>query len=126
MEITQAIGALGALAQATRLEVFRLLLRQGPNGLPAGEIAAALAVPPATLSFHLKQLEQAGLLTARRDSRLIYYAADIEGVRRLLAFLTEDCCQGRPEICGDLASGLAGCGTTGARRPGKRKAREHA
>jgi ArsR family transcriptional regulator len=127
MEITQAIGALGALAQATRLEVFRLLLRQGPNGLPAGEIAAALAVPPATLSFHLKQLEQAGLLTARRDSRLIYYAADIEGVRRLLAFLTEDCCQGRPEICGDLAAGLVGCGTAGvrARRPGKRKAREH-
>lgn len=127
MEITQAIGAFGALAQATRLEVFRLLLRQGPNGLPAGEIAAALAVPPATLSFHLKQLEQAGLLTARRDSRLIYYAADIEGVRRLLAFLTEDCCQGRPEICGDLAAGLAGCGAAGgrARRPGKRKARGH-
>jgi len=100
METNTAIEALAALAQATRLGIFRLLLRQGPGGLPAGEIAAALAVPPATLSFHLKQLEQAGLLSSRRDSRLIYYAADIEGIRRLLAFLTEDCCQGRPEICG--------------------------
>jgi len=120
METNVAIEALAALAQATRLEVFRLLLRHGPNGLPAGEIAAALEVPPATLSFHLKQLEQAGLLTSRRDSRLIYYAADIEGVRRLLSFLTEDCCRGRPEICGDLAAGLADCGAAPP-RPRRRR-----
>ena len=124
METNTAIEALAALAQATRLGIFRLLLRQGPSGLPAGEIAAALAVPPATLSFHLKQLEQAGLLTSRRDSRLIFYAADIEGIRRLLAFLTEDCCQGRPEICGALAEGLAACGTRGARPRRRRNPRE--
>lgn len=121
MEMIGAIEALAALAQGTRLEVFRRLLREGPKGLPAGEIAQALAVPPATLSFHLKQLERAGLLTSRRDSRLIYYAADIEGVRRLLSFLTRDCCQGRPEICGDLGVDLSGYGRSG----GKTKVREN-
>ena len=103
MERIDAIGALAALAQETRLAVFRLLIKVGPNGLPAGKVAARVGVPPATLSFHLGQLERAGLIRSRRQSRSIIYAADIEGTRRLIAFLTEDCCQGQPEICGRLA-----------------------
>ncbi len=100
MKSNNAIGALGALAQETRLAVFRLLIKEGPNGLSAGTVAARVGVPPATLSFHLGQLERAGLIRSRRQSRSIIYAADIEGTRRLIAFLTEDCCQGQPEICG--------------------------
>lgn len=102
MEIKSAVAALGALAQETRLAVFRLLIEAGPGGLPAGLIAARLEVAPATLSFHLGQLERAGLLASRRNGRQILYAADIEGTRRLMAFLTEDCCGGHPELCGDL------------------------
>ena len=103
MEIKSAVAALGALAHETRLAVFRLLIEAGPGGLPAGLIAARLEVAPATLSFHLGQLERAGLLASRRNGRQILYAADIEGTRRLMAFLTEDCCGGHPELCGDLA-----------------------
>jgi DNA-binding transcriptional ArsR family regulator len=113
MESTQAIAAFAALAQETRLAVFRLLMVEGPGGLPAGEIARRLDTQPATLSFHLQHLERAGLLTRHRQSRQIFYAADVEGVRRLLSFLTEDCCQGRPEICGDLASLSAPCPNVG-------------
>lgn len=102
MESTKAILALAALAQETRLGVFRLLVREGPRGLPAGQIAGRLGVAPATLSFHLGQLERAGLLGARRVSRRIFYAVDLEGTRELLAYLTEDCCRGRPELCGGL------------------------
>ncbi len=104
METKEALQALGALAQETRLEVFRLLVRTGPLGLPAGTIAERIGVPPATLSFHLKELGRAGLLSARRESRQIYYAPDVEGMRDLLAFLTEDCCGGHPEICAPLAA----------------------
>jgi len=104
METKEALHALGALAQETRLDVFRLLVRAGPVGLPAGNIAERIGVQPATLSFHLKELERAGLLTSRRESRQIYYALDVEGMRGLLAFLTEDCCGGRPEICAPLAT----------------------
>ena len=99
-----AVGALAALAQDTRLTVFRMLVRAGPNGMAAGEIAAAVGAPPSTLSHHLALLEKAGLIGASRVGRTALYAADYEGTRRLLAFLVEDCCQGRPEICG---SGLA-------------------
>ena len=106
MDSTRAIPALAALAQETRLRVFRLLVREGPRGLPAGEIAGRLGVAPATLSFHLAQLERAGLLSARRMSRRIFYAVDLEGTRRLLAYLTEDCCRGRPELCGGLGADL--------------------
>lgn len=80
--------------------MFRLLVREGPSGLPAGEIADRVAVPSSTLSRHLANLEQAQLLRSWRVKRQIYYAIDIEGTRRLVAFLTEECCQGRPEICG--------------------------
>lgn len=102
MDTQTASQALSALAQETRLEVFRTLVQEGPSGLPAGQIAVRLGVLPATLSFHLSQLERAGLLHSRRQSRQIYYAADYEGMRRLLAYLTEDCCRGRPEICAGL------------------------
>jgi len=109
MESTHAIEALGALAQETRLDAFRLLMREGPNGLPAGEIARRLDVQPPTLSFHLHHLERAGLLTRHRRSRQVVYAVHVEGVRALLTFLTRDCCQGRPEICGDIAEAARVC-----------------
>lgn len=82
-ETDDAVSALAALAQPTRLDAFRLLMRRAPDGCYAGEIAAKLAVPPATLSFHLKPLEQAGLVTSRRESRRIVYVADIAGARDL-------------------------------------------
>ena len=113
MEILEAVTALSALAQQTRLEIFRLLVREGPHGLPAGAIARRLMVPPATLSFHLKELEGAGLLARHRRGRTIIYAANYEGTRRVLAYLTEDCCQGRPEICGQPAfESVAACSGT--------------
>jgi DNA-binding transcriptional ArsR family regulator len=100
MDQRTAIMALAGLAQEHRLRVFRLLVREGPGGLPAGQIAERLGVPASTMSSHLAQLERAGLLRSRRDQRRIIYAVDLEGFRRLLAFLIEDCCQGHPEICG--------------------------
>ena len=112
METKDAIEAFAALAHPQRLAVFRMLVRTGPNGLAAGEIALRLETPPSSLSFHLSQLERAGLIRSRRQSRHVIYAADIEGTRRLLSFLTEDCCEGRPEICGDLAGAVAKCGAT--------------
>jgi DNA-binding transcriptional ArsR family regulator len=105
MKTTAATTALAALAQPTRLEVFRLMMRCAPDGCTAGDIAAKLEVPPATLSFHLKHLEQAGLVRSRRASRHIVYSADLAGARDLVRFLTEDCCGGRPEICGGLEIG---------------------
>ena len=100
--MNQATEALGALAQETRLLVFRLLVRHGPSGLKAGDIARELQVTPPTLSHHLAHLERAGLLRSWRVQRQIFYAAEFNGMRRLLTFLTEDCCQGRPEMCGEL------------------------
>lgn len=103
MEGREVVLALAALAQETRLAVFRLLVAAGPSGLSAGSIAARLEVPPSTLSFHLKELDRAGLVRSWRRARQIVYAAEFETMRRLLAFLTEDCCGGHPEICGGLA-----------------------
>jgi arsenate reductase len=99
----QAAEAFTALGQATRLEVMRALLAAGPNGLPAGEVAARLGVPASTLSFHLRALEQAGLVAATRQGRSLIYAARILRLRELLAFLAEACCGGEPSRCGDLA-----------------------
>lgn len=99
MENTSAVAALGALAQETRLAVFRLLVGAGRDGLAAGEIAARLDVPAATLSFHLAQLSHAGLVTSVRRGRSILYAADFEAMNALVGFLTENCCGGRPQLC---------------------------
>lgn len=93
METIRAVEALGALAQESRLQVFRLLVRSGPDGLAAGQIGEHVGVPPTTLSFHLSQLSRAGLVTSRRDGRSVIYAADYEGMRRLMQYLTENCCQ---------------------------------
>ena len=109
METKDAVAALSALAHETRLKVFRLLVRQGPDGLPAGQIAESLNVVPATLSAHLAQLERAQLVQSRRVERRIFYAIDIEGTRRMLRYLTEDCCQGQPELCGDLLAAAGIC-----------------
>jgi protein-tyrosine-phosphatase/DNA-binding transcriptional ArsR family regulator len=103
METSEAAAAFAALSQETRLDLMRLLIAQGASGLPAGEIAARLAVPSSTLSFHLAALERAGLTQSTRQGRQIVHAARIAGVRRLLGFLTETCCGGRPELCGDIA-----------------------
>jgi DNA-binding transcriptional ArsR family regulator len=100
MEIYEAIPKLAALAQETRLAVFRLLIGAGQMGLAAGDIGAALRVPAPTLSFHLTQLTQAGLLERRRRSRSIIYTVDFEGVQGLFRYLAADCCEGRPELCG--------------------------
>lgn len=109
MEEKAAVNALAALAQETRLRVFRILIEEGPSGLPAGAIAERLGVPPSTLSFHLAHLERAGLVRSTRLQRQVIYAADIDGTRRLLTFLTADCCQGHPEICGGLAALIDDC-----------------
>ncbi len=98
MKSIEAVSALAALAQASRLEVFRLLVK-ADKGLCAGDIARKLRLPNTTLSFHLKELSSADLISARRDGRSIYYQVRPSGVRELLGFLTEDCCRGRPELC---------------------------
>jgi arsenate reductase len=103
MERSEAASAFAALAQETRLDLMRLLIAEGANGLPAGEIATRLGIPSSTLSFHLAALERAGLTQSTRQGRQIVHAARIVGVRRLIAFLTEACCGGRPDLCGDLA-----------------------
>jgi protein-tyrosine-phosphatase/DNA-binding transcriptional ArsR family regulator len=100
MEEKNAILALAALAQEHRLKVFRLLIQRAPHGLPAGHIAAHVGVPASTMSSHLAHLERSGLLRSWREQRRIFYAADTDGIRRLLTFLTEACCGGRPELCG--------------------------
>jgi len=94
VEKQNAVAALAALAQETRLDVFRLLVRAGPDGLPAGEIGAELGLPSATLSFHLKELRGAGLLHCERDGRSRIYRPDFDAMRALVGFLTESCCEG--------------------------------
>ncbi len=110
MDSSLVIGALSALAQTTRLDVFRLLVAHEPEGLPAGEIALRLAVPHNTLSSHLGILSRAGLVRSERRSRSIVYRADLDGFRDVASFLLTDCCGGRPEICGPLIDILTpGC-----------------
>ena len=111
MDEKRAIAALGALAQETRLALFRLLVTCGPEGLPAGVIAERLGVQPSSLSFHLAQLTHAGLITQRRLSRQLFYAAEYGAMNELLAYLTENCC------AGDAASCAAACAPA---RPTKR------
>ena len=102
-----AVDALGALAHETRLSVFRMLVKAGADGMIAGAIAEHQGVPPSTMSHHLATLERAGLVQSERESRLIHYRADYAGMRRLLAFLMQDCCQGAPETCADLVGELS-------------------
>lgn len=100
MKISQAATALSALSQESRLRVFRLLVRTGPEGMPAGQIASKLKIPPATLSFHVKELSNAGLIVSRKDGRSVIYTMDVKGIKGLMDFLMEDCCRGNPELCG--------------------------
>ena len=100
METTDAIRALAALAQETRLDIFRLLVQAGANGMPAGQIGEQLGLPSATLSFHLNQLKHAHLVKFRRESRSLIYTAEYPVMNDLLAYLTENCCQGDAAACG--------------------------
>lgn len=107
MDKISALAALSALGQDTRLEVFRLLVRAGAGGLPAGEIAQKLGAVQNTMSAHLKVLDHAGLVRPERDGRTIRYVADMTGFRDLLAFLMEDCCNGRPDLCRPVIDAIA-------------------
>src|SRR5579883_482092 len=102
MEKTDAVAALAALAQDNRLDVFRLLVQAGPEGMAAGAIADALALAPNTLTFHFDRLRMAGLATVRREGRLMIYAAQFDTMNALLGFLTENCCGGAP--CAPVAA----------------------
>lgn len=112
METIQAVAALAALAQDNRLEVYRLLVRAGPDGLSAGGVAEALGLAPNTLTFHFDRLRQAGLVTVRRAGRSMIYAARFDIMDALLGFLTDECCQGQPGLCRPKPKG--------ARKAGKR------
>lgn len=96
METDNALEALAALAHSIRLSVFRLLVQAGPAGLPAGRIAELMEMPASSLSFHLKELHRAGLLSSRQDGRSIIYMAHFETMNALLSYLTENCCSGNP------------------------------
>jgi DNA-binding transcriptional ArsR family regulator len=109
MESKEAILALAALAQSTRLDVFRLLVKHEPKGLAAGYIARALAVPQNTMSSHLAILSRAGLVSAQRFSRSIVYRADLTRLQGCVLFILRDCCDGRPEICAPLVEDLTAC-----------------
>lgn len=107
MEAGEAIGALGALAHAARLELYRLLVQRGPDGLSAGAIAQALHVPPSSLTFHLQQLQRAGLITQRRVGRQLFYATDFARMNALLAYLSENCCGRGAAVCAPVCDPAA-------------------
>jgi DNA-binding transcriptional ArsR family regulator len=109
METRLAVNALSALAHEGRLNIFRLLVRAGADGVAAGEIARATGVLPNTLSSSLNILSHAGLITSRREGRSIFYSANYDNMRELLAFLMEDCCGGKPEICAPLVAIASQC-----------------
>jgi len=106
MESENAILSLAALAQSTRLDVFRLLVKHEPDGLAAGDIAKALAVPQNTMSSHLAILSRAGLVSAQRFSRSIVYRAELAGFQQVVLFMLRDCCDGSPEICAPVMESL--------------------
>ena len=99
MEIKAAVTALAALAQETRLSIYRLLIEAGPEGVSVGRIGQTLEVPGTTLSFHLKELARAGLVSSRQEKQFIYYAVDFERMAELMTYLTQNCCQGMPQEC---------------------------
>jgi DNA-binding transcriptional ArsR family regulator len=109
MESEDAILALAALAQSTRLDAFRRLVRHEPEGVAAGELARLLDVPQNTMSSHLAILSRAGLVTAERQSRSIIYRADLKAFQAVALFLLQDCCGGKPEICAPLIDSLTPC-----------------
>jgi ArsR family transcriptional regulator, arsenate/arsenite/antimonite-responsive transcriptional repressor len=109
MKERDAVAALGALAQETRLRILRLLVRAGPAGMAAGALGDAVGASSSRMSFHLKELERTGLVTSRRQSRSIIYSASYSGLGELLRFLTEECCQGHPELCSPALTGLSSC-----------------
>lgn len=109
MEPRQAIDGLAALAQQTRLDTFRLLVRHEPDGMSAGEIARQLGVLQNTLSTHLSILARSGFLTSERRSRLVVYRADISALRELMLFMVKDCCASSSELCGPLVAELTSC-----------------
>jgi ArsR family transcriptional regulator, arsenate/arsenite/antimonite-responsive transcriptional repressor len=99
MELKSAVTALAALAQETRLSIYRLLVEAGTEGVAAGRISEKLKVPGATLSFHLKELTRASLVSARQEKQFIYYAVDFDRMAELMTFLTQNCCKGMPQEC---------------------------
>jgi DNA-binding transcriptional ArsR family regulator len=107
MKESQALLAFAALSQETRLRIVRRLVRAGPGGLPAGAIADGLGISPSNVSFHLKELDRAGIIAARREARSIIYSVNYDGLRGLIRFLMEDCCAGRAEIVAQAAVGRA-------------------
>ncbi|MGH8637658.1 MAG: ArsR/SmtB family transcription factor [Burkholderiales bacterium] len=121
MELKSAVITLAALAQETRLSIFRLLVEAGPDGVSAGRIGEALDVPPATLSFHLKELSHAGLITSRQDGRFIYYSANYEHMAGLMGYLTQNCCHGMPDECMSvMETALSSCcAPTPKRKPSR-------
>ncbi|MFB2553507.1 ArsR/SmtB family transcription factor [Ensifer soli] len=104
MEERQALASFAALSQETRLQIVRMLVISGPDGMAAGAIAVKAKVSPSNVSFHLKELERAGLITQQRESRSIIYSANYEALGGLVRFLMEDCCSGHPEICAPATS----------------------
>jgi ArsR family transcriptional regulator, arsenate/arsenite/antimonite-responsive transcriptional repressor len=122
MELTTAVIALAALAQGTRLAIFRLLVEAGPEGVAAGRIGESLKVPGATLSFHLKELARAGLVTTRQERQFIYYAVDFERMAELMTFLTQNCCQGMPQKCLTvMETALGSCCAPAKSKPKRRQ-----
>ena len=109
MESSAAISALAALAQSTRLDVFRLLVKREPEGVAAGELARLVGVPQNTMSAHLAVLSRAGLVFGERHSRSIVYRASLAAFQEVALFLLQDCCGGRPEVCAPLIESLATC-----------------
>ena len=116
MDEQSALHALGALAQQTRLQTFRLLVSREPDGVAAGELARLIGVPQNTMSAHLSALAQAGLISGERHSRSIIYRADLARFRETILFLLNDCCGGRPDVCGPLIADLTPCCPTKATR----------
>ncbi len=123
MKTDEAITALAALAQGTRLDTFRLLVRHEPEGVPAGELARAVGVPQNTMSSHLAILSRAGLVTGERHSRTIIYRANLAAFQDLTLFMIQDCCGGSAEVCGPLMESLQPCcvPTVAATKPARSK-----
>lgn len=116
MDQRQALSAFAALSQETRLQIVRLLVVSGPDGLAAGALAEKIEVSPSNISFHLKELEHSGLIAAQRQSRSIIYTARYEALSGLVRFLMEDCCSGHPEICAPAAAIAACCAPVDVRQ----------